>query len=186
MDLIEELELQLDQEFLAFCKQDSPTFRQSLPIASAPGKISSKISLAPVKSSENLGKDTTVAKSAIVNVTNSKPKSPTLNRGKFSKTSSPRKTLIKGGKIHSGSVKNDALSGKSNLISKIMDLRRESTTAPGGSKSGEKSAKIKKTEEKVICMSYELDKGWIEIEILIGRNLELLKFQIYEKSITKI
>lgn len=69
VDLIEELEIQLDQEFYAYYKVESPKLRQALP-ATAPPK--------PLKTAVLIDKQESTAKSAPANGTaaTNKGKSP--------------------------------------------------------------------------------------------------------------
>ncbi|XP_017788725.1 PREDICTED: uncharacterized protein LOC108571236 [Habropoda laboriosa] len=136
VDLIEELEIQLDQEFYAYYKVDSPKLRQVLP-ASAPPK--------PLKTSVLIDKQESTVKSAPVGGTagNLKPKPTTLEKGNQRNASrSPRKP-----NTFTGTANNKADSSpvRQSLVSKIMAFQKQSSKlAPKTEKS------FRQTDEKII------------------------------------
>ncbi|XP_015428513.1 PREDICTED: tubulin glycylase 3A-like [Dufourea novaeangliae] len=127
VDLIEELEIQLDQEFYAYYKVDSPKFRQALP-ATAPPR--------PLKTAILIDKQESTIKSALVGGgSNVKSKSAGVvqnNRineksGNSQKAASrtPRKL-----KTFTGSTNNNRTEmspARETLISKIMAFQKQSS-----------------------------------------------------------
>ncbi|XP_043288465.1 tubulin glycylase 3A-like, partial [Venturia canescens] len=125
VDLIEELELRLDREFLARCNLDSSArSRPNFSIASAPVTgSSSKISLALVKPTEEPGKkeDENEAKTTTT-ASENRPRRASTRRSKPPKTADP---LVE--------------SHGPNLVSKIVQLQRESAHVAASSVNSRKS-----------------------------------------------
>ncbi|XP_015606917.1 tubulin glycylase 3A [Cephus cinctus] len=147
VDLIEELEIQLDQEFYTCYKLESPKMRQSLP-ATAPSK-SSKPSLVSVKH-----ESTATSTSAAITSQNTKIKSPALNQKNSSKpignSKSPRQKTKSKSRTAATAIVNtrsDASSERQSLISKIMKLQQQSDRSV--LLKSEKS-QAKQNEEKII------------------------------------
>ncbi|CAK9819534.1 Tubulin glycylase 3A [Anthophora quadrimaculata] len=135
VDLIEELEIQLDQEFYAYYKVDSPKLRQVLP-TSAPPK--------PVKVSVLIDKQESTMKSAPTASTanNIKPKSTTLNQEKYNQRNVSKKTNTSTGAANN---KTDSSPVRQSLVSKIVAFQKQSAKlAPKSEKS------FKQPDEKII------------------------------------
>ncbi|XP_076228210.1 tubulin glycylase 3A [Nomia melanderi] len=127
VDLIEELEIQLDQEFYAYYKVESPKFRQALP-ATAPPK--------PLKTAILVDKQESTVKSAPTGGSNnvkSKPNGVVQNNrinekignNQKAATRTPRKS-----RTFTGSTNNNRMDSspvRQTLISKIMSFQKQST-----------------------------------------------------------
>ncbi|XP_053978538.1 tubulin glycylase 3A-like [Hylaeus volcanicus] len=132
VDLIEELEIQLDQEFYAYYKVESPKLRQTLPITAPPK---------PLKAVVLVDKQESTAKSAPAGGLNTvKTKSPGLiqnNRindknGSNQKTATrtPRKSRTLTG---STSHKSETSPARQNFISKIITIQKQTFKQPSKS-----------------------------------------------------
>ncbi|CAL7950650.1 unnamed protein product [Xylocopa violacea] len=121
VDLIEELEIQLDQEFYAYYKVDSPKLRQALPTT------------APVKPKPAvlIDKQESTVKSAPVGNTmaNYKAKSPTLIQEKAGSNQKHVSRAQKKSHIFAGTVnsKTESSPVRQSLVSKIMAFQKQST-----------------------------------------------------------
>lgn len=142
VDLIEELEIQLDQEFYAYYKVESPKLRQALP-ATAPSK--------PFKPAVLIDKQESTVKSAPAGgqVVNAKTKSVGAVQSNQEKaknnqkvaTKTPRKPRTSAG---STSNKTESSPNRQSLISKIMAFQKQAAKlAPKPEKP------LKQTEDKM-------------------------------------
>ncbi|KAG7189152.1 hypothetical protein KM043_008719 [Ampulex compressa] len=130
VDLIEELEIRLDQEFYAYYKTDSPKFRETLP-ATAPTKPS-KVPVLNDKT-ESLTKSTSAGTTSYV-----KAKSPGRIQGTLNRTAKKSRTVTSNGRT-------EASPTRQRLLTKIMALQQQSSNMV------QKSEKIsRQTEEKII------------------------------------
>ncbi|KAK9293902.1 hypothetical protein QLX08_011309 [Tetragonisca angustula] len=122
VDLIEELEIQLDQEFYAYYKMDSTKLRQALP-TSAPTK--------PLITAVLIDKQESTVKSAPVSgpKPNVKSKPPTSIQGKIGNIQSDIVRMPRKSHILSGTSSNRIESSpiKQSLVSKIMAFQKQST-----------------------------------------------------------
>ncbi|XP_034178035.2 tubulin glycylase 3A [Osmia lignaria lignaria] len=143
VDLIEELEIQLDQEFYAYYKVESPKLRQALP-ASAPAK--------PTKTGVLIDKQEATVKSAPVTGTtaHSKVKSPTGIQNNQDKSGSNQRNATRTprkSRTFTGTPSNKGTSSptRQSLVSKIIAIQKQSSKlAPKIDKS------TKQTEDKII------------------------------------
>ncbi|XP_076651420.1 tubulin glycylase 3A-like isoform X1 [Halictus rubicundus] len=144
VDLIEELEIQLDQEFYAYYKVDSPKFRQALPSTAVPK---------PLKTTILVDKQESTVKSAPTSVRpNAKTKSTAaVQNGRIVEKSgssqrAPSRTPRKS-RAFTGSSNNkiEGSPARQTLISKIMGFQKQSTKVTPKS---DKPAKG--TQEKII------------------------------------
>ncbi|XP_076765431.1 tubulin glycylase 3A isoform X2 [Xylocopa sonorina] len=140
VDLIEELEIQLDQEFYAYYKVDSPKLRQALP-TTAPAK--------PSKPAVLIDKQESTVKSAPVGntIASYKSKSPTLIQEKTGGNQkhvsrAPKKSHTFAGTVNS---RTESSPVRQSLVSKIMAFQKQSAKL---STKTEKS--FRQTDEKII------------------------------------
>ncbi|XP_076241622.1 tubulin glycylase 3A-like [Calliopsis andreniformis] len=142
VDLIEELEIQLDEEFYAYYKVESPKLRQALP-ATAP--------LKPLKTAVLIDKQESTVKSAPAHgpTVNVKSKSPAAVHNNQEKTWTNQRIATRSAKksrTSTGSTSNKTeASNRQSLISKIIAFQKQS------SKLAPKSEKAaKQNEDKII------------------------------------
>ncbi|OAD61024.1 Tubulin glycylase 3A [Eufriesea mexicana] len=145
VDLIEELEIQLDQEFYAYYKVDSPKLRQALP-STAPAK--------PLITAVLIDKQESTVKSAplLGQIDNVKAKSPTSTHKHLAR--SPRKSHTFAGTVSS---KTESSPVRQSLVSKIMAFQKQSTKlAPKVEKpSRQNNDKIMKTAVRDAIKKYK-------------------------------
>ncbi|XP_076679200.1 tubulin glycylase 3A-like isoform X2 [Andrena cerasifolii] len=124
VDLIEELEIQLDQEFYAYYKVESPKLRQALP-ATAPPK--------PLKTAVLIDKQESTARSAPTTVpaANNKGKSLVAVQSNQEKSGNAQKPVARVSRksracTRTPSQKTETSPNRQSLISKIMALQKQS------------------------------------------------------------
>ncbi|XP_033323437.2 tubulin glycylase 3A-like [Megalopta genalis] len=144
VDLIEELEIQLDQEFYAYYKVDSPKFRQALPATAAPKSPKTAMLVdkqeSTVKSAPTGGRPNVKSKS-LGAVQNLKIPEKTIGSQR-APSRTPRKSRAFTGAT---TYKMDGSPVRQSLISKIMAFQKQSTKlAPKSDKPS------KTTQEKII------------------------------------
>ncbi|XP_023288631.1 tubulin glycylase 3A [Orussus abietinus] len=170
VDLIEELEIQLDQEFYAYYKMESAKLRRALPPPVASDKCSrssEKLAKPKKTTTTSSGSPTlkTEPKNDFPTEGNDQSKAPetspaarppqsssnkSKNSGFGTRRSAPRKAS---GRVRTfvGSSRLGQVSApvQQSLISKILELQQQSTRTTGMSRA-EKLAHVRQTEEKIL------------------------------------
>lgn len=148
VDLIEELEIQLDQEFYSYYKTESPKYRQALP-ATAPVFLhqsrNSKTSL-PVDKLERMTKSTS-AGTVPVRMGLKPSRLEQHNQSKLAyKEKNPSQKIRKSRAVPAATnIKHEVSPARQTLLSKIMALQQQSSyTAPKINKT------LRRNEEKII------------------------------------
>ncbi|XP_014598240.1 PREDICTED: tubulin glycylase 3A-like isoform X1 [Polistes canadensis] len=145
VDLIEELEIQLDQEFYSYYKNESPKHRQALPATAPVIPITSKSSV-PLEKPDRMSKSTSAGTVRTRACTKQSRFDQNHSKITYKEKSSNQKMTkkIRGSPIMTN-ANHEVSSPKQTLLSKIMALQQQSSyVVPKGNKS------LKRNEEKII------------------------------------
>ncbi|XP_016913795.2 tubulin glycylase 3A-like isoform X1 [Apis cerana] len=142
VDLIEELEIQLDQEFYAYYKMDSPKLRQALPMSIRPKSL---ITTVLIDKQESTMKSAPVVRP----LSNTKAKFPILTQEKIVNTQKHASRLSKKSHTFAGTPSNKVESPvKQSLVSKVMAFQKQSSNQK--TKSNQKIEKpLKQNNDKI-------------------------------------